>query len=226
MNLLAIFLGFLPGLIWLFFYLQEDAHPEPKRLILTVFAVGGLAAVPVVILQLLANDGLKFLGIKNIAVVIIILAFIEECFKFLAAYWALNGHPEFDESVDAMIYLIAAALGFATVENILVLGNIFSLKETAFWAAAFNTSALRFIGATLLHAVASGCLGYYWALGIIKKKIPSRLGQGLLLAVAIHAIFNYLVLKFSAAHFFYPSLFLIGAAIFVLICFEKLRKMV
>lgn len=226
MNPFAIFLGFLPGLIWLFFYLQEDIHPEPKRLILTLFAVGGLTAVPVIIFQLLANDGLKFFGIKNILITIIILALIEECFKFLAAYWTVNHNPEFDEPADAMIYLITAALGFATVENILILGNIFSLQETTLWTTALNTGALRFIGATLLHATASGLLGYFWALGIAKKNLPGKLGPGLLLAVAIHTIFNYLVLRFSAANFFYPSLFLIATAILVLICFEKLRKMV
>ena len=226
MNFLAIFLGILPGLIWLFFYLQEDIHPEPKRLILTAFIVGGLMAVPVIIFQVLTNDILVFLKLKNIIISIAALALIEEVFKFIAAYWTINKNPAFDEPIDAMIYLITAALGFATIENILIMGNIFYLRDAAFLTTAFSITALRFIGATLLHALASGLLGYYWAVGLIKKSLGKNLSYGLFMAVLIHSIFNYLVLQFKSTHFLYPSLFLIVAAILVLVDFEKLRKMV
>ena len=154
MILLAIFLGILPSLIWLFFYLQEDPRPEPKRLILTTFFVGGLMALPVVALQFLTQDALAFFNLKNVIISIAALALIEEVFKFIAAYWVTYKNPEFNEPVDAMIYMITAALGFAMVENLFIMGN----------SVAFNTLALRFIGATLLHSLASGLLGYYWAL--------------------------------------------------------------
>ena len=226
MNFLAIFLGVLPGLIWLFFYLQEDIHPEPKRLILTAFIVGGLMAVPVIIFQVLTDDILVFLKLKNIIISIAALALIEELFKFIAAYWTINKNPAFDEPVDAMIYLMTAALGFATIENILIMGNIFYFRDAVFLTTAFSTTALRFIGATLLHALASGLLGYYWAVGLIKKSLGKNLTYGFFMAVLVHSIFNYLVLQFKSTHFLYPGLFLILAAILVLVDFEKLRKMV
>jgi RsiW-degrading membrane proteinase PrsW (M82 family) len=226
MNLLAIFLGVLPGLIWLFFYLQEDIHPEPKRLILTAFIVGGLMAVPVIIFQVLTDDILVFLKLKNTIISIAALALIEEIFKFIAAYWTINKNPAFDEPIDAMIYLITAALGFATIENILIMGNIFYLRDAAFLTTAFSTTALRFIGATLLHALASGLLGYYWAVGLIKKSLGKNLSCGFFIAVLVHSTFNYLVLQFKSTNFLYPSLFLVLAAILALVDFEKLRKMV
>lgn len=208
MLVLAIFLGILPSVIWLVFFLQEDRRPEPKRLILTTFFVGGLMALPVVALQFLTQDALVFFKLKNIIVSIAALALIEEVFKFIAAYWVTKENPEFDEPVDAMIYMITAALGFAMVENLFIMGSSF----------AFSTIALRFIGATLLHSLASGLLGYYWA--------TSHLSFGLFLAVLVHSFFNYLILQFQSTYFLYPSLFLILAAVFVLIDFEKLRKMV
>lgn len=226
MIYLAISLGILPALVWIFFYLQEDPHPEPKRLILLTFIVGSLMAVPVLIFQLLTQDALNFFNIKAIIISIIALALIEEIFKFVAAFWVINKNPEFNEPIDAMIYLITAALGFATIENILIMGNIFSLTSAASLTTAVSTSALRFIGATLLHALASGLLGYYWAIGIIKKSLPKYLGYGLIFAVLIHTGFNYLIMRFQSINFLYPSLFLILGAIFVLVDFENLRKMV
>lgn len=226
MNFLAVLLGVLPGLIWLIFYLQEDPHPEPRRLIITTFLIGGLIAVPVVVLQLLMEDTLGFLKIKNIIISIFALALIEEIFKFAAAYWTTKENPEFNEPVDAMIYLITAALGFATVENILIVGNIFSLNSPTALTQALSTTTLRFIGATLLHAAASGLAGYYWAIGLIKKSLFKKLSFGLFLAVLVHSIFNYLIWKFQSVNLLYPSLFLVLVAVFVLVDFEKLRKMV
>ena len=216
MSLLALFLGILPSLIWLFFFLQEDLHPEPKRLIVTTFCVGGLMALPVVVLQLLTQDLLNFFNFKNIIIAIVALALIEEVFKFLAAFWVTYKNPEFDEPVDAMIYMLTAALGFAMIENIFIMAKV----------ATFDTLALRFIGATLLHTLASALLGYYWARGIQKKSLGINLGFGIFLALFVHSLFNYLILKFQSIYFLYPSLFLILAAVFVFIDFEKLRKMI
>jgi RsiW-degrading membrane proteinase PrsW (M82 family) len=128
-----------------------------------------------------------------------------------------------------MVYIITAALGFATVENVLIMDNIFSLATTASLTAslntAFSTVALRFIGATLLHTLASGFVGYYWAKRIIKRS-RVYLFYGLFWAVLIHSVFNYLIIKFQSINFLIPSLFLILGAIFVIVDFEKLRKMV
>ena len=45
-------LGILPSLIWLFYYLNKDLHPEPKRMILEIFLWGALITLPVVFVQL------------------------------------------------------------------------------------------------------------------------------------------------------------------------------
>jgi RsiW-degrading membrane proteinase PrsW (M82 family) len=45
MNVLfALLLGLLPGLVWLVFFLREDEHPEPKKMIAGAFIAGGIAA--------------------------------------------------------------------------------------------------------------------------------------------------------------------------------------
>jgi len=113
-----------------------------------------------------------------------------------------------------MIYMITAALGFAAVENI---------------AAAYNnslpvileTTTLRFFGATLLHTLCSGLVGYYWAKSILSDS-KNKLIFGLSLAALLHAIFNYLIIKYEPV--IVPTIFLIIFALFILHDFEKLKK--
>lgn len=212
-----VVIGILPGFIWLIFFLKEDFHPEPKRLIFYTFFVGAIISLPVFLSQLLFQNVFSFLKESGL-IYVIGLAFIEEIFKFFAAYLAIHDNPAFDEPIDAMIYMIAAALGFATIENIFIAINTVNIFETT------NLVILRFVGATLLHALASGLVGYQWALGIAKKMAVKFLFKGVIYATLIHSFFNYFILKFKDDNLIYSSILLLVAAFFVFGDFEKLRK--
>ena len=84
-----------------------------------------------------------------------------------------------------------------------------------------ETVSLRFVGATLLHTLTSGIVGYYWALGIVRGKVARYLAIGLPLAAILHATFNYLILTYGNA--VYSVIFLIVVGFFVLNDFEKLK---
>ena len=211
---MPLILGLLPAFAWLIFYLEEDPHPEPKKLVFETFLAGAIVTFVVLGIQLQINDWINNNDVTQSGFfAFLLLAMVEEFFKFAAAYLIINKHPlDFDEPVDAMIYLIVAALGFAAVENIAAVsrsGNI-----------AFETTTLRFIGATLLHTLSSGLLGYYWMRSILFKKW-NILIKGFGLAVLLHAVFNYLIIRFEPVVI--PTIFLIIAALFVLADFEKLK---
>lgn len=214
-------LSAIPAIVWLIFFLKEDEHPEPKTLIAKVFFTGALISVPVLSLQLLFQNVL-FPSIDNLIFVVIGLALIEEIFKFTAAHLAVGHNKAFNEPIDAMIYMIVAALGFATVENFFITWSNLPLASFTGIFTAVSTLGLRFIGATLLHALASGALGYYWALGHFGR-MEHRVGVGVLLATGIHAVFNLLIYQFQDSHIFYPTLFLVIAAVIILTDFEKLK---
>ncbi len=223
--LITLTAALLPTLIWLFFFLKEDVHPEPRKLLLYAFAIGAIISLPVLATQIIFQGAHNFFPplLKTTLVLVLGLAFIEEIFKFLAAYWAINDKSAFDEPVDAMIYMITAALGFATIENIFIIGNTFDLLNKEILGSTLSTILLRFVGATFLHTLASGLLGYYWARGRIKKAVGASLTIGIVLATALHAVFNYLILEFQNTNLLYPSLFLIVALFFILNDFEKLK---
>lgn len=214
-SLLYTLLGFFPGIIWLAFFLQEDARrPEPKRLIISTFMLGGIATFVVLPIQIITKRFLLAGGVGDINPThLFLLAFIEEALKLLVVYLWIRRRKEFDEPIDAMVYMIIAALGFATVENI----------ATAIRAAnGIEVLALRFIGATLLHSLSSGIVGYYWARGIIACKEYTYLTGGLVAATIFHTIFNYYMIVWGPG--IKITAVLVVIALIVLRDFEHLKN--
>jgi protease PrsW len=230
MNLLIILLAFLPSFAWLFFYLHEENHPEPKNLIAGTFLMGFMFAFLALFVQIFINCAVNFHfqncdtsldgNIKFGPLLIILFAFVEELFKFLAAYFMLHKNSNFDEPVDAMIYMVVAALGFSALENFGVLSNATD-GANPLLANIFQLTSLRFVGATLLHSLTSAVLGYYWALEIREFFRIRLIFWGLLIATFLHVIFNYLIMSFGGIS--YAIVFLMVVAFFVIVDFEKLR---
>ncbi len=229
MIALILVLGFVPGFAWLIFFVkEEETHPEPKRLILFAFTAGIAAGLVAIVLEsLLANAALQ-VGVGTLSLAaLLVFALIEETVKFSAAYLAIGKSRFARNPVDLMIYLIVAALGFATLENIGALANFWSTvnragTERALIAGLAEALSLRFVGATLLHALASGVVGYYWALGILRKKTAHYLVSGIIIAALLHTFFNFLILNYGNVA--YALVFLTLLGFFVLNDFEKLKN--
>lgn len=204
-------IGFLPAIAWLMFFLIEDrVHPEPKKMVFKVFLVGILSAITAAALQLsLQATAFKFFGINDThKISFLSFSIIEELVKLAMVYVVVKGSKYLDEPVDYMIYMITGALGFAAIEN------AFFLLEKA-PDIIFEIIILRSVGATLLHALASGFVGFYWA----KRKLI----LGLLIAVLLHAGFNYLIFKFSLAPV-YATVILIFASFFLFYDFDIIKE--
>jgi len=227
-TFVVILLGLLPGFIWLLFYLHEDLHPEPKRLVALVFFAGIISAFAALFFERILN-GVVSASILTLAspitfgmlLYLFALAAIEEAVKFGAAWFSVHKNAAFDEPVDAMFYMAVAALGFATVENLGAL-NLAAAGGTPFLGGALATISTRFVGATLLHTLASGFVGYYWALGIREFKRSAFIPVGLALATLVHGIFNYLVIDYGNLIYMVAFIGIVG--FFVISDFERLKR--
>lgn len=149
-------------------------------------------------------------------------AFVEEFVKFYAIKLMILNNAEFDEPIDAMIYMMAAALGFAAIENTLI---VFQTHPDGV-AVTINTLILRFIGATLLHALASGLLGYFLAISWFFQHHRKKLIIiGLLIATLFHFTFNILIFIFEGqiAALLYTTALLLGMAFLISILFDRLK---
>jgi RsiW-degrading membrane proteinase PrsW (M82 family) len=208
--LFLFLLGLFPSLFWLLFFLLEDSKkPEPKGMIAEVFAAGVVSAFVAIILEGVAVNYLasNLIFKLNTSLEFIVFAFIEESVIFLAAYFTVARKRLMDEHVNSMVYLITSALGFAALENVLYI-------LTAGPGLALQTTLIRSVGATLLHAVASGFIGFYWAEG--------KLVRGIVVATLIHFTFDYLA--FSLAEQTYSIAFVLICSFLIFHDFDILKS--
>lgn len=194
-------------------------------MIFYAFVVGGLMTFFALILQILSRNYLGSFGFAQKGFFeISVFSTIEEILKFLAVYWFISKREEFDEPLDAMIYMITVALGFAAVENVASLGqNNNYLISGASGIAQLELLAFRFFGATVLHSVASGILGYHWAVGIERGRfVGGFVAIGIFIAILLHAVFNYLILINGPGG--WAIVFAIFLGFFLLSDFETLKR--
>lgn len=218
--------GILPALFWLWFWLKEDqTHPEPKAVIIRVFILGGLIVIPAYFLEkLVAGQSFNFSsGVLLPAVVT--WSIIEESLKYLAAYFGALRSRFFDEPIDAMIYMITGALGFAAVENALFMIN--SLNQQGAAGLSFLlTGNFRFIGATVVHIVASAIVGSMIGLTFYSNRLHRIIATigGLVIAISLHALFNYIIISRGEDQIMTAFVVLWLLAILVIFLFEKVKK--
>ncbi|MES3030799.1 MAG: PrsW family glutamic-type intramembrane protease [Patescibacteria group bacterium] len=191
----ALLSGTLPALIWLWFWLKEDnLHPEPRSLIAITFLSGGLAVIIAILLEkrvadMVADSNLRY----------ILWAAVEEIVKFGIVVLVAFRARYIDEPIDAMIYCITMALGFAAIENTFFILSPLGDGEIA---KSIVTGNMRFIGATLVHVVSSASIGFMIALSFYKNAFIKSLSIafGIILSIALHAAFNLTIINLTATN--------------------------
>lgn len=218
---LAFLVSLVPALFWLWFWLREDQNkPEPILLIVITF-IAGMAVVPAALpLQKIAID--LYEG-QNL---ILAWVFIEEVLKYAAALMVILWNRAVDEPIDYIIYMIAIALGFAALENTLFMLNYLKLDD--YLSAAVNGS-FRFLGATLLHVLASATIGVFLAFAFYKSAFTKIMfGMfGLFIAILLHALFNFFIIgasdKENGGGILIIFLFVWMGIVVLFLLFEKLK---
>ena len=226
----AFFAGLFPALIWLWFWLHEDKkNPEPRSTLAFTFIVGMamiFLAIPLEgYFQKVFAD-----SVASSSILILIWAAIEEILKFTAVFIAALHVKAYDEPLDAVIYMMCAALGFAALENTLFILNNSATITLGTGSGALATvflTNLRFIGANLLHVVASSTVGITLAWSFykpIKEKVLWAI-VGIYVAVMLHTLFNLFIMNGSN-----KDIFLVFSAVWIvmigfILIFEKIKKM-
>ncbi len=233
--------GLLPAFIWLWFFLQEDSkRPEPKWLIVAAFLSGMLAVILALPAEMLGKciaigtwpqhpffnpfDTIAYC--KNLPMdsqPVLLWAATEELLKYLVAVLFILWRRAVDEPIDAMIYMITIALGFAAFETGLFLMNPLGKGDIT---GGLLTGNLRFMGAALLHTLSSAIIGFSMAITFYKKIWLQfvSLCTGLVLSIVLHALFNHHIMTGSkittSVVFFCVWLGIIG----LLLLFERAKR--
>jgi RsiW-degrading membrane proteinase PrsW (M82 family) len=214
----AFLCGLVPALFWLWFWLREDnEHPEPYLLIAITF-IAGMAVVPLALpLQKYA------IGLYHGDNLIYVWVIIEEVLKYAVALSIILWNRAVDEPIDMIIYMITIALGFACLENTLFLLNPLATGD---YLNSALTGSFRFLGATLLHVLASGTVGIALAFSYHKGNLTRLLSGmvGLCLAIVLHALFNFFIMDASGETILGVFLFVWFGIIVLFLLFEKIKQ--
>jgi RsiW-degrading membrane proteinase PrsW (M82 family) len=197
--------GWLAGaLIWFWWVRRYDRfEPEPIRSLLLVGILGGLASgfAAGIGNDLVAQSlGLKH-GVADVADgnglpggvafwLAIFVGFNEELLKAVAAVLLTRRFGDLDEPVDAPLYAMMTALGFAVMENV-------------GYAAQFGAGVLlpRYLLATPVHVVLALLWGNAWAKGRFlnpRKPLWLSMAPAIVVAAVLHGTWDYVHFTHSA----------------------------
>ena len=164
---------FFEGILWIYFiaavlpavillvlvYRQDKVEQEPLPLVFSLLKYGVLAAVCSFIPELIGESILPNFIDETSANYSIVLAFlvvavVEEGFKFLFLYKRTWNDPNFNCRFDGIVYAVCVSLGFAAIENLeYVLGYGLAVAPTrALLAIPGHMSFSVFMGVFYGHA--------------------------------------------------------------------------
>jgi protease PrsW len=183
------------GLIYLF-KKWDQKRPEPPGMIRNAMILGALSCVPAVIIELAltavigeANTNAQGSFLKSF----VVAAGTEEALKLAVVLLFFWRKPEFNETMDGILYTAAASLGFALLENVLYAGGNLIL------------GLARAISAVPLHATCSGLMGYFVGIAKMRGSAGTRIALGYFIAVMIHGVYDWAVFSGGMYGFGEPS---------------------
>jgi protease PrsW len=203
---LSIALGAAPSLFLLvFFYLKDRYEPEPRGHVALAFAKGALAVLPsyYAALGLERWVGRLWLALGGVWARLfeagVMAAGVEEGAKWIVFLTLVYWWSEFDEPLDGVVYGVAMALGFATVENVLAV-----VRD------GLGVGILRAVFAVPAHALFGATMGFYMGRaklgrGAAQARPPTRgeralhLALALLVPITFHTAYDFALLKLHDA---------------------------
>ncbi len=189
MNIFALALGPVVALLF-FFWVKDRYEREPFKYLLLTLGAGVVAAIPVVIVEILwvhISYDISALTAGELAFVTFIeIGLTEEFFKALAFFIPIYWSRHMNEPYDGIMYAVAAALGFAAIENVMyvLMGGI---------PAAF----IRALTAVPAHAMMGLFIGYFAGRAKFAKRKwakPFLILLGFSIAVVLHGLYDLIAM--------------------------------
>ena len=181
-----------------YLYGSDVTTAEPLSLLVATFLLSILTATFAAVLNSVLRPYFGQLGFLGLVLFFfLVVGPIEESVKLLAVRLYAYTDDRFDAVIDGAVYGAIAGLGFAVIENFVYIAQNVDMAELTLGVATLGAgdgiAALRALAGPG-HVVYSAFAGYY--LGLAKFNPGNRgpiILKGLVLAAAIHALYNTLV---------------------------------
>lgn len=191
--MLLLISAIAPSLALLYYvYLRDKYEKEPRKLLFKAFALGSLAVIPIVIVELrldlfdLATDSLVAVGYTAF----VVAGLVEEGFKYFIFWFFVWKNKNFNERYDGIVYSVFISLGFATTENI---GYVM--------LSGFHTAFIRSLTAVPAHALFGIIMGYYFGKARFSEDRLRKksLLFALIIPIALHGVYDFILFSKSTA---------------------------
>jgi len=154
---LTVIVAAAPSLFLLtFFYLKDRYEREPLQHILMAFGLGLYAMIAAHGIASTAETWVPREWLltggepAKLFDALVLSGFVEEMAKWVVLVAAVYHWDEFDEPLDGVVYGVAVALGFATLENVLFVARL-----------GLRVAWMRALFAVPAHALFGATMGYY-----------------------------------------------------------------
>jgi len=182
-----------PGvfILWFAYHSVGTERREFTLPVLVTFMAGCVAVVPAAVIEGIAVPHLQHVVtgtvLQALAIAFCVVAPTEELSKLLAMGISLRWSRGPGDSRDGVIFGVAAAMGFATVENILFVMEL-----------GFSAGLLRAFLSVPVHGVCGGAVGYALGKGAERQKGRVFITlAGLGSAILFHGLFDGILLMQS-----------------------------
>ena len=184
----------IPIVLILYYVYSRDRFPEPPRIVFLTFILGAGTVLPISILipffeGIIENFNLSLIG-EDLYSSFVRAAFLEESCKWLVLIFFCVRNKEFNEPIDAIVYGVAASLGFAAYENweyvTIALYESNDMASSVAWIRSFT--------AVPLHALAGVFMGFFLIKSIFENEnLKINLFLSLFFPVCLHGLYNFIL---------------------------------
>ena len=185
----ALLFAAVPAMLWLvYFYVQDRREPEPKHYVLGLCLLGAFCAGPIseFLLGVLFPPAAPFHGgwpdAQQVVRAIVGVGLAQELAKYVVVRYTVYLSSEFDEPMDAIIYMTAAGIGFAAAENARYLVGLSGVY--------LSIGAANAVVTTMAHASFAGVLGYALGRARFAARGAAERGVILLVGLLVAAVLN------------------------------------
>ena len=216
----------VPGLLILYYIVKRDKFPEPPRVVITTLFLGFGIILPInFFIPIIEGFGAgmhKTVIAEDFYQAFIRASFLEETMKFLIIIYYCLHLDEFDEPIDALIYGVAASLGFAIYENWQYVIN--ALNSSGYAEANF-VAIVRTFSALLLHTLAGIMMGFFVMDAVFHPKNRKiNLTLAIAFPVYFHGFYDFILFSKSISDWWIYILIIIFLIRVYFIFKEQIRS--
>lgn len=220
---MMVWMALLPAIVLMgYIYKKDRVEKEPLSVILRVLVLGALSSVAAMFLEVFFEEILEVVVESDTTFFAVLdtflgVALIEELCKYYAFKIGAWKSKAFNYRFDAIVYAVAASLGFAALENVLYVMD-----------SGMDTAVLRAFTAVPGHAIDGITMGLFlgpakaWALNGNKKKSKKYRRLAILIPVIEHGLYDVSLELGTDLMLLFWIVFVIGIDIWA---FRTVRKL-